>query len=137
LAILRKSEFLDNSSTDEMFLDDPFKDFRPAGMVPDRFWIHDRDGPLQANPQTVCLGSIDQWLRTHQVQLFEPALQIFPGFQHVRFRATFGLSLIGAQENVAPVLFESERLRNGGKVSANPTTLLFQEPQFWFPFVFF
>jgi hypothetical protein len=53
-----------------MFLDDPFQYFRIAVVIPNALWVNQSDGTLGADSQAICLGPINQWIWTAQVQLF-------------------------------------------------------------------
>src|SRR5437667_12649685 len=79
--ILCKDKFLHDSPADQMHLDDSLQHFGRAGVVPNRFRIHDGDWSLGAHAQAIHFASIDQWLRPGQVEFFQPPLQIFPRLQ--------------------------------------------------------
>ncbi len=54
--------FLDRVSFDEVFLDDPLKDFLSARMVPSALGIDDGNGTPLTDTQTIRLGSVDSSL---------------------------------------------------------------------------
>jgi len=102
-----------------MFLDDAFQHRRCAGVIPHTLGIDDGDRPLGADSQAICLGAIHQRFRAGQLQLLQPSLKVFPGFQARFPGSTFGLRLVGAQENMAPVFFEPKRLRDSFKFAGH------------------
>src|SRR5689334_3343090 len=93
-----------------MLLDNTLQNLRPARVIPYRFRINHRDWSLGADSQTVHLAPVHQRLRACQVQLLEPPLEIFPRFQALLPWSAFGLSLVGAQQDMTPILLQTERL---------------------------
>ena len=68
---------LDRPSLDQVLLNDPLDDIDSAGVVPRTFGIDDCYWALRADLKTVRLRSIDTTV-SGQIQLLEPALQVFP-----------------------------------------------------------
>ena len=96
-----------------MFLDNSLQDSRGAGVIPDGLRVNDRDWALLADSQAIGFRAIDQRLRPNQVQLFEPALQILPGFQALDLGRAFGFRLISAEENMAAIFLQAEGIDRG------------------------
>src|SRR5262249_6206310 len=76
--IPREREFLNSPATDQVLLDDAFKDLGRAGVVPDALGINDGDWPLDTDSQTVGLSSIHQRLRSNEVEFLQAAFQELP-----------------------------------------------------------
>jgi hypothetical protein len=110
MVIFREGILLDGFSVDEMLLDDAFEHFGRARVIPNAFRIDDGDRSLCADAEAIDFASIDQRLRANEVQFLEPLFQVVPRLQAALLRRAFGLGLVGAQENVPPVLFQTERL---------------------------
>lgn len=102
---------LDGASLDQVFLDDPFEDFRGAMVVPSSLRIDNGNGALCADTQTIDFASINKRMRPDQLQFLQTAFQILPGFQTFHSRTAFGFRLIGAKEDVAPVPLEPKSIR--------------------------
>ena len=109
-----ESIFLDDSSLDQMLLDDPFEDSRRAGMIPDCLRVYHCDRALNADPQAVRFGPINQRVGADELEFFQPFLQIFPRLQTFLFRSAIRLRLVGAQKNVTPIFLQSQRFDRGG-----------------------
>ena len=93
-----------------MLLDNPFQNRWRTRMVPHAFRINDRNRPAQADTKTIRLGAINQWLRADEVQLLQPPFEEFPRLQPNLFRRALRFCLLGAKKNMAPVLFQPQRL---------------------------
>src|SRR4051812_25103701 len=76
----------DDSSLDQMLLDDPFEYRRIAGAVPRAVGIDDRDRSAFADSKTVGFRAQDAAL-VGQPELLEPALQELPGGEASLLRA--------------------------------------------------
>jgi hypothetical protein len=78
-------------------------------VIPDAFWIDDRDGALEADAQAVRLGAVDRRVPTAcEVELLEAFFQEFPRDEAGFLGAAFRLGLIGAEEDVALDLPDAE-----------------------------
>lgn len=105
-------KFGDDLAVEQVFLDDALQNLRGARAVPDSFGIDESDGALEADTQTIGFGAIDQGHGAGESQFFKPSFQVFPGFQASGFSSAFRFSLVGAQEDMAAVLFEPEALNS-------------------------
>ena len=122
--IFGESERSDRFSADQMFLNDAFKNFRRAAVIPGAFGIDDGDGTARADAEAVGLGAIDERVRAaccaeaflrrrDEVQFLQPVLQKSPRGQSLFARAALRFGGIGAEENVAAEFFQAERLDGG------------------------
>ena len=104
-----ESIFFDNPSLDQMLLDDPFKDRRRAGVIPDCLRVYDGNRTLNADPQAIGFSPVNQRVGADEVKFFQTLLQILPRLKAFLFRSAIRLRLVGAQKNVTAVFFQSER----------------------------
>ena len=93
-----------NSSTgraaDEVFIDDPFQDCGRRRAIPDTFRVDHCDRTLLADPETVCLRTVNTSFRVSQPQFSEPLLQIIPGQVRRISGSTLRLRLVGTEKDM-------------------------------------
>ena len=82
-----------------MFLDDPFKHGRGAGMIPGRPRPDHGDRPQRTDPQAANLVAQHAGMAT-QPHLTQPLLQEQPGFVAQRPVTALGFVRIGAEEDL-------------------------------------
>ena len=70
--IPREAQVLDNSSTDQVFLNDAFRLLRRHASVPCPFGIHDADRSVHADPQALALGAVARPVAAGDVELLHP-----------------------------------------------------------------
>src|SRR6185295_13825955 len=92
--------FLDWPPLDQVLLDDSLDDIDGAGVIPGPLGIHDRNRTLRTDLKAIRFRSIHSAV-AGQVQVLEPALQVFPGLQTEFLVGTSGLGLVATQEDVA------------------------------------
>lgn len=102
--------FFHHTTPNQMFLNDALQHGRGAGVVPNRFRVHDRNRAVQAHAQAVGFGAVNQWSGAVEFEFFETALEVFPRFKARLAGATFWFGLICAQEDVTPVVFHAQRI---------------------------
>ena len=95
-----------------MLLDNSFEHLGSTGVVTNSFRIDYGNWPLRADPQAIGFRPINQWLRTNELQFFQPGFQIFPGREALFFGRTFRLSLIRAKKYVPAVLGQTKPRRD-------------------------
>ena len=110
--MLCKDEFFNGIPADQMFLDDAFHDIRSDGVIPGSIRIHDSDRTLLADSQAVGLGPVHTVLTFVEIQFFDPALQVIPGFETDFPRRALRFCGIGTQKNVAADFSDSQFIRN-------------------------
>jgi DNA-binding MarR family transcriptional regulator len=93
-----------------MLLNDPLQHRRAARVIPDALRIHDGDWAAQTDAQAVHLAALHQRTRPGEAQFLEPTFEKFPCLQPRFARAALRLCLIRAEEDVAAVMGETERL---------------------------
>jgi hypothetical protein len=103
-----ESELGDNLAVEQVILDDALQDLWGARAVPDSFGIDESDRAVEADPQTIGFGAIDQGHGAGEAQFFEPSFQVLPGFKAGGFRSAFRFGLVGAQEDMAAVFLQAE-----------------------------
>lgn len=97
-AFLDDQKVVNDLPADEMPLDDAFKVFRSAGVIPRPFGVDDGDRPLCADLQAVGLRAVHSV--SGKAQFLEPRFQEFPGLQRLRAIIALGLGGISAKENM-------------------------------------
>jgi len=105
----------DRLTVDEVPLDNALKVFRSAGVVPNGIGIHDGDGALGANTETVRLAAVDHPLRPAELEFGEAFFEELPRGQTLVKGAAFGLGRSGTQKNVFLVAVEMEGSGSGLK----------------------
>ena len=85
-------------------------------MIPYPVRIYDRDRPVLADSKTVGLRAVNI-SAPRKPEFFKPVLQEIPGSQSDLLRATLGLGLITAQENVTLRRADSECSCDHGKLT--------------------
>src|SRR4030095_16616915 len=102
----REAEILDDAAADEMFLDDPFRVLRGHVAIPRPLGVDDGGRALRADAQAVALRPIAGAVRTGDVQVLHPPLDVLP----CRV-ACLGIYAVGAgaQEQVAMDLADAEQ----------------------------
>lgn len=85
-------------------------------MIPHPVRIYDRDRPVLADSKTVGLRAVNI-SAPRKPEFFKPVLQEIPGSQSDLLRATLGLGLITAQENVTLRRAYSECSCDHGKLA--------------------
>src|SRR6266446_1012369 len=106
-----KHKLLQHLPAYQVFLDDPFEDLGGAGVIPDAFRIHDRDGAVHAHAQAIDLAPVDQRFRACEFQILQSLLQKFPRGERLLPGRALGLGLVCAKENVPLVNGKPERAR--------------------------
>ena len=98
-----------------MVLNDFFKSFRGAGVIPDAFRVNHGHRSLLADAEAVRLGAEHAgMLGGGEAEFLEAVFEEFPRRQAVVFCAAFGVRLVRAEENVALDGPDAER---GGAVA--------------------
>ena len=92
-------EFFDHLSAQQVLFDDPVEVLRSAARIPGPLGVDDGDRPFVADPQAVCLGSLDSAL-LREPQLLQPLLEVVPRFKRLLESAAFGLGLVTAEKDV-------------------------------------
>jgi len=114
----REDEVLNRNASDEMFLDDALQHVWSDGVIPGSIRIHDRDGALFANSQTVGLGAVNTVFALIEIQFLKSLLQVIPRFKTDFAGGTFRLCRIGAEKYMAADL-------SNAKVCGDFSELLF------------
>lgn len=89
----------DGASSDQVFLEDPFKDLGCAGVIPDPLGVDDGDGAVLADLKAIGLGAVNA-PHPDQIQFLEPFFEIVPRLEADFFGTAIGLGLIGAEKDV-------------------------------------
>src|SRR5688572_31115399 len=92
-------QILDDSTADQVFLNDPLERGRVAFTVPRAFRIDDRDGASFTDAKAIGLGAQDAPL-IGEAQLGKPPLQELPRRNTAFHVAALRFGLLGAQEDV-------------------------------------
>src|SRR5207237_1215527 len=109
--ISREDEFFDDPAVDQMFLDDPLQNFGRARVIPDPFRINDRDRAMHADAKTIRFcAKYHRSIALPHPELLEPVFKVFPRFDALFLRATFGLGLISAEKDVPMEFPDPQRL---------------------------
>jgi hypothetical protein len=119
--------FFDNLPANEMPLNDFLKNFRCAGVVPHALRVNDGDWTIRADAKAVGFGAIDERFRAGELQFLEPAFQVFPRAKAFLSFAALRFALVGAKEDMALVLLDTEFFYEFPQVAHN----FFQTEQGW------
>src|SRR5262249_18321805 len=76
--ISREAQIFDDSTADQMFLDDPLGVFRRDVLIPRSLGIHDRNRPRGADAHALAARAIAGPIGPSDVELLHPLFQIFP-----------------------------------------------------------
>src|SRR5688500_7069874 len=74
-----KQQILDDSSPNEVFLDDPLGVLRRDVLVPRPLGVDHADRPAGADAEAVALGAVAGAVLAGEVQVFETSLDVVPG----------------------------------------------------------
>jgi hypothetical protein len=110
--IMSEGKLLNDFPLDKMLLDNEFKDFRCAGVIPRSLRVNHGNGAMGANTQAVGLGAENERFGAHEIQFLETAFKKLPGFEAFFPGSTFGLARVGAEENMPAKFFEAKGFRN-------------------------
>jgi hypothetical protein len=101
-----------NLIVDQMFLDDPLNYGGSGGFVPDAFGVDHHDRALLADAEAIGLRTEDAtgaFCRgLVQSEFLQPPFEVVPGGEAIGFVAAERFGLVGADQDVAIDMVESE-----------------------------
>ena len=75
---MRDDEILDGLAADQMLLDDALEIGLVTMSIPGSFRVDDGDGPLDTDPQAICLRAIDGTFRVDESEFLEALFEKLP-----------------------------------------------------------
>lgn len=113
-----KTEFLNDASRNEVFLDNPLQHVGRARVIPDALGINHCDRATCTHAKAVRFGPVNG---IGQAQFLKAAFEVVPGAQAKIELATLRVGLIRAKQDMATVSLESRGLCYSLKVITHDT----------------
>jgi hypothetical protein len=101
-------KILDDSSSDEVVLNNALEIFRSGGVIPNGLGVDDDDGTPEADAEAVGLAAMDHRFRGAESEFLEAAFEELPGGHAIGRVTAFRFGRGGAEEDVALVVCEIE-----------------------------